>query len=776
MLRPRHPRHPRHLRHLLALALLVLLLPACAQGQRRAATPSETPRDASARTLTENAAAAGFLEQYARTNRFRSGRPASIRIAPDGDAILFLRSGARTKVQDLYLFDPESGETEVLLTAKEILAGEEEELTAEELARRERMRLSARGVATYDLSKDGAQLLTTLSGAIYVIERDTKRVTPLESDSGFPIDPQFSPDGRMVAAVRQDEVYVTDIATGEETQITFGAEGTITHGTAEFVAQEEMKRRRGYWWSPDSTRIVYQRTDTEGMETMHIMDPSDPAKAPNTWPYPRPGKKNADVRLGVTAIDAPSPGQTVWIDWDRQRYPYLATVKWPENAPLTLVVQNRRQTEQAILRADPDTGETTVLHVETDSAWINLDQRMPRWLESGDAFLWTTEREGAWTLELRDRDGDLIRRVTPPSLGYRSLEHFDEEEGELIIAASPEDPTERHLLRVPFEADAFSFEPLTRMPGVHSATFAKNRSIYIHSFQTSDGEQGSVVRRADGTALGRIPSVAEEPPFLPEPEFLTVGKRDFRAVVIRPRDFVEGARYPVIVHVYGGPLNQMVMKTPRRYVLNQWIADHGFIVVSFDGRGTPGRGRNWERAIKGDLIDLPLRDQVSALEALARKRPEMDLSRVGIYGWSFGGYFSAHAALRRPDIFDAAIAGAPVVDWLDYDTHYTERYMDLPESNPEGYEASNALTYADSLETNLLLVHGSADDNVYFMHTLKLVDALFRSDQRFAFIPLVGFTHMVAEPEVVERMWSLFVDYFERHLGDPELPDVAARR
>jgi len=759
----------------LAAASLAALLPACARNAQRSAAPADEGPKRSARQIESNPAP-GFLEQYAATNRFRSGEPTSISVTPEGDAVLFLRSGPRTKVQDLFQFDPATGETVVLLTADDILGGEEEELTAEELARRERMRLSARGIATYDLSKDGSQILTNLSGTIYVIDRKTKKVNALESERGFPIDPQFSPDGSKVASVRDDEVVVTDIATGEETQITFGAGGTISHGTAEFVAQEEMRRRHGYWWSPDSTRIVYQQTDTAGLETMHIMDPTDPAVAPQTWPYPRPGKKNAEVRLGVTPIDAPSPGQTVWFDWDRERYPYLATVKWPENAPLTLVVQNRRQTEHVILKADPDTGETTVLHVERDPAWINLDQQMPRWLKDGSGFLWTTERDGWWTLELRDATGDFMRRLTEPSLGYRSLEHLDEEAGALVVNATAGDPTERHLLRVPMEPGAFPVERLTRLPGVHGANFSKDGSIYVHSFHTMDGKKGHVVRSAGGEALGMLPSLAEKPPFTPEPELFTLGTRDFRAVVIRPRDFTKDASYPVIVHVYGGPHNQMVTKSPGRYLLNQWIADHGFIVVSMDGRGTESRGRDWERAIKGNLIDIPLKDQVRALDLLGRRIPEMDLSRVGIYGWSFGGYFSAHAALRRPDVFHAAVAGAPVTDWLDYDTHYTERYMDLPETNPAGYRASNAMTYAESLEIPLLLIHGTADDNVYFMHTLKLVDALLRAGQPFDFVPLAGFTHMVAEPEVVERMWSLIVNYFEQHLGDPELGTAVSRR
>ena len=226
-------------------------------------------------------------------------------------------------------------------------------------------------------------------------------------------------------------------------------------------------------------------------------------------------------------------------------------------------------------------------------------------------------------------------------------------------------------------------------------------------------------------------------------------------------------KYPVIVHVYGGPTGQMVRKSSRRYLLDQWIADHGYIVVCVDGRGTPSRGRDWQRAVKHDLIGIPLDDQVAALEGLGRKWDALDLSRVGIYGWSFGGYFSAMAVMRRPDVFAAGVAGAPVVDWLDYDTHYTERYMGLPEENPSGYEAANVLTYARDLSRPLLIIHGTVDDNVYFMHSLKLADALFRAGKHYEFLPLAGFTHMVPDPLVTERLYARIMRFFEENVKKP---------
>jgi dipeptidyl-peptidase-4 len=234
---------------------------------------------------------------------------------------------------------------------------------------------------------------------------------------------------------------------------------------------------------------------------------------------------------------------------------------------------------------------------------------------------------------------------------------------------------------------------------------------------------------------------------------------------VRPADYRPGTAYPVIVSVYGGPHSQQVTQAGRNYLLEQWLADHGFMVVSIDGRGTPARGRAWERALKGNLIDSPLADQVEALHALGASHPELDLTRVGIYGWSFGGYFAAMATLRRPDVFRAGVAGAPVTDWRDYDTHYTERYMDLPDSNAEGYRAASTLTYADRLERPLLIAHGTADDNVFFLNSMKLCDALFRAGKPFEFLPLTGFTHMVPDPLVTARLYQRIAEFLEDHVA-----------
>ncbi|MCH7797675.1 MAG: DPP IV N-terminal domain-containing protein [Planctomycetes bacterium] len=715
----------------------------------------------------------GFLERYAATYRFRLGRPGGIRPTPDGTMILFLRSGPQSFERVLYEFDVATGAERVLLTADRLLDGADESITAEEEARRQRRRITGRGITSFQLSRDGRRLLVPLSGRLFVLDRSDGEVREVMIDGGRPAVPRLSPDGARIAYVIDGDLYVVEVETSTQRRLTKDAQGTVSNGLAEFVAQEEMGRHSGFWWSPDSRLIACQQTDTAGVELMSIVDAMRPERPPRSWPYPRPGKANAVVRLRIVGLDG---GPDRWVEWDRNAYPYLASVTWTPNAPLTIMVQNRRQTEEVLMAVDvvtaaaPGTASARprTLLVERDEAWVDLDQRMPHWLDDGGSFLWTTERRGAWQLELRTRDGTLSRVITPVNAGFRKFIHLDEPGGRVWVLAG-NDPTETHLEQYPLREDSPPPQRISQAPGGHGAVFARGGSVFVHSYSGMTGEWFRV-RAADGTVLGELLSVAETPPFGDDlsgsVSFTTVGSNpQFHAVLVRPRDFQEKRTYPVIVHVYGGPTGVMVSKSSRRYLLDQWIADHGYIVVSIDGRGTPRRGRDWQRAVKHNLIDVPLQDQVDAIKFLGAQFDEMDLSRVGIYGWSFGGYFSAMAVLRRPDVFHAAVAGAPVVDWMDYDTHYTERYMGLPRDNPTGYEASNALTWAADLERPLLIVHGTADDNVYFMHSLKLADALFRAGRPYELLTLAGSTHMVPDPQVVQSLYTKIMDFFETALG-----------
>jgi dipeptidyl-peptidase-4 len=704
----------------------------------------------------------GYLRAHAQTRGFMLGRPLRPQPTPDGQAVLFLRSEARIAKLSLFEFDVATGKTRELLTPQQLLKGAEENLSPEEKARRERMRVSVGGFTTFQLSKDGKLILLSLSGRLYVYDRITNKGQELKTGPGTLLDPRFSPDATKVAYVRDHDIYVLDLATQKENRVTTGGTEAVSHGLAEFIAQEEMGRFSGYWWSPDATHIVYQENDARDVEVWHVADPIRPGQSPQPFFYPRPGKANVKVRLGIVPVQG---GETRWIAWDEAKYPYLASVRWPKNGPLLVNVQNRDQTELVVLEADVATGKTKTLLTETDPAWVNIHQDFPHWLDSND-FLWLSERDGGPQLEIRTPNGRLRRVLVSADQGFQNLVHVDTKSGQVIYNAST-DPTQSHLFRISL-AEGSDPIPLSKETGLHAAVFARDHSLYVHTTRLLSAMPVTTVHRGDGTLVGTLPSVAEEPPFDPRVDLVQVGKETFRAAIVWPRQFDPKKRYPVLVDVYGGPHHLHVLASKNRWLLDQWYADQGFIVVALDGRGTPGRGRTWERAIKNKFSSVPLDDQVAGLQALGQRYPPMDLKRVGIDGWSFGGYMAALAVLRRPDVFHAGVAGAPVIDWLDYDTHYTERYLGVPPQADDVYKENSLLTYAADLKRPLLLMHGTADDNVYFRHTLKMVDALFRAGKDFEVLPLSGLTHMVPDPLVMESLHARIARFLQKHLGAPE--------
>ncbi len=683
-----------------------------------------------------------FLRDYAQTRGFMLGRPTQAIPTPDGSAVLFLRSKPRDTSLALYEFDVSSQKIRELLTPEQVLGDTPETLTPEEKARRERMRVSSTGFTNYQIFDDGSRVLLTLSGQLYVLNRSDNTVKKLATGTGTLLDPKFSPDSKTVSYVLDNDIYLYDLSTRTERRLTTGGTAQKTHGLAEFVAQEEMSRFSGYWWSPDNQQIIYEEADASGVEVWHISDPAKPDQAAQPFYYPRPGKTNVSVKLGLIAGTG---GETTWIRWDTQKYPYVAQVRWEKNGPPTLVVQSRLQQELALLKIDPITGQTTPLITEQDSTWINLHPDAPRWLQNHKGFLWVSDLAPGPQLELRDPTGKLKKILVPSTQGFQRLVSTD-------AYLASKNPMSSELWSLP------GHKCLSTTLGQNSAVFSKDNSIFVLTSSTSTQMPQTTVHKSNGKLIGELPSVAETPPFVPQVKF---GKT---TVIIRPENFDPHKKYPVLVDVYGGPGHNHVVLAMRNWLLDQWLANQGFVIVAIENRGTPNRGHDWERALYQNFGSVPLDDQVSGLQELGKQFPELDLSRVGIFGWSFGGTMAALAVLKRPDIFKAAVAGAPVTDWEDYDTHYTERYLGLPQDNPKAYQEASLLTYADKLEHPLLLVHGTNDDNVYFRHSLKLADALFKAGKDFEFLPLVGQTHLVLDPAFTEKLWERMAGYFRKHL------------
>ena len=693
-----------------------------------------------------------LLADAAATYNFRLGVPAPLAITADG-AVLFRRTPARGFAADLFELSP-TGAVRTLATAADLLGASEETLSAQEKARRERTRTATRGVVDIDVSADGTTVFVPIGGMFVLIDRAHGTRTTIDP-GGAAYDPHLSPDGAHIAFVRDHALWIIG-RTGAARPITAPPEGH-EDGVADFAAQEELGRTRGYWWSPDGTQLAVQRTDNRAIDTIYVSDPRHPERVPVPFKYPRAGTANAMVSLGTVAIGRTSPATAfdTTMAWDPS-VEYLASVDWSTNAPLTAQVLDRDQTTVTVLVLDAS-GTTRTLHSERDEAWINVNVGAPRWLPDGSGFLWLTERLGAWTLELRDRDGKLTKQLTPPAL---MLHHLVGIVDGAAIAITTPTQTVQQVWRIPLDGGVM--QRLDREDGVANVTRAKHGVTVVETMLAAGGRAVTAISARGAHAL---PIVAEQPSLVPTTvlETITLDGRLHNVAITRPRAFDPDRRYPVLLKVYGGPHALTVQAARDIYVMDQWYADAGFIVVRSDNRGTPGRGRAWERAILKDLITVPLADQIGALRAVAARHAELDLDRVGVTGWSFGGYMAAMAVLLHPELFKAAVAGAPVTDWALYDTAYTERYMKRPQDNAAGYAHGSTLTHAAKLARPLLIIHGITDDNVHFANALALVEELYVNAKRAEFITLSA-THMVPDPKLSLARERVQIEFFREKL------------
>ncbi|WP_062442935.1 prolyl oligopeptidase family serine peptidase [Herbidospora daliensis] len=672
-----------------------------------------------------------FPRLHARTRRFTLGVPRGFTLTPSGDKVIFQRTKSGTDpVTCLWELDVASGE-ERLLVDPLILGAAEEELPPEERARRERARESAGGVVGFSYA--GHRIVFTLSGALYVWEAGEIRW--LKTPGGV-IDPRLSPDGGKVAYVSGGRLRVQDLETGSDFEV--AGEDGATWGLAEFIASEELDRMRGYWWSPDASALLVARVDDSPVQIWHIADPANPGNEPVSVAYPAAGTANARVNLYIVGLD----GIRTEVPFEHE---YLVTASWDSFGPL-IVTLARDQKSLRLLSVDPTTGGTTLVREDVDDTWVEAAPGVPAHTADG-AVVWVADADGGRRLFVG------AGPVTPPSLQVRSV--VDVDDNVVLFTASGGDPAQVQL----WSYAQGTLSPLSTDAGVF--TGRRSGGVTVVVAQSLDHEGVSVrVIRLDGSSAP-IASVAERPGLDLRVSLSRAGSRELSTAVLLPSWHVEGsAKLPVLMDPYGGPHAQRVLHSHRMFLEPQWWAEQGFAVIVSDGRGTPGRGPAFEREVHHDFT-VTLDDQVEVLQSMPH--PDLDLTKVAIRGWSFGGYLAALAVLRRPDVFHAAIAGAPVTDWRLYDTAYTERYLGHPS---EGHYEHSSLLAADAekLERPLMLIHGLADDNVVAAHTLRLSSALLAAGRPHTVLPLSGVTHMTPQEVVAENLLLLQVEFLRRAL------------
>ena len=797
-----HARFPAPLRAmplgLAALALAALWLAACERGE---GPPPRTGGQAPVESLCVRGifAPPGPDGELLREVSWR----------PDGGAVAFLAPASRDSVTGeevlaLWLADPATGERRLLLGTEELLGGERQTFGEAEEALRERLRLSARGITSYQWSPDGDRVLVPLSGDLFEHDTRTGSTRRLTDTPAPEFDPRYSPDGSRIAFVREGDLWLLDVETRATRRLTPGAGDTLSYGVAEFIAQEELGRRRGHWWSPDGARIAFTEVDERDVPIFALTDFREDYGGLTEQRYPRPGDPNATVRLWVARVDSLTPADSaapaVRVDLPSGPDWYLARVAWrPDGRSLIVQALPRSQDELRVLEADAASGAARTLFVERDETWVSIGDD-PQWLPDG-GFLWTSERSGREHVYRYDASGRLRHPVTAGEWSVASVAHVDAEGGWLYFTGHVSGPFERHLYRARLDGSAAEaadggvqsdgagaqgrtppLQRVSREPGWHQVTFAPDGGRYVDTWSTATRAPSVSTRDADTGE--RLAWIEENDPArlaiygLVRPEFLWVrpiddgGMREdsLPAMLYRPRDFDPERRYPVLVYTYGGPGSQTVVDdwpSRGRGLWHQLMVQRGFLVWSCDGRGTGARGKDWVELVHERLGILESEDQAACVRALWRNEPAADSTRTGIWGWSYGGFMAARALVQEPETWAAAAAVAPVSDWRDYDTAYTERYMELPSENEEGYEETSVLPAVDSLADPFLLAWGTTDDNVHPVHSERLVDALIAAGQAPEVHIFPGRGHAIGDPPARIALFGALADFFTRRLGGP---------
>jgi len=706
-----------------------------------------------------------------------------IQVAPDGSRVTWLQGRSDDQDQlDLWEYHVADGEKRLLVDSLRLTPGEEQ-LDEVEKARRERLRIYSSGIVEYGWAPDGRALLFPLAGDLYYLElgSEPRRLT---TTGATETDARISPLGNYVSFVREQNLYLIDAATGAERALTSAGGDAVSYGMAEFVAQEEMYRFTGYWWSKDDRRIAFTRVDESGvaLKDRYEIGAGGVTSIPQRYPFA--GTPNAVVELFLLDLDS---GAVREIELGEDKDFYLARVDFSPDGTLAVQRQTRDQKTLELIFVDPDTLRQRVVLREEQPRWVNLHSDLT-FLEGGERFIWSSERSGYNHLYLYRKDGTLLHQLTdgdwpvaPAGRSGGAVRAVDEAGGMLWFTGSRESPTERHLYRVPLEGgDA---QRMTAEGGWYDAKVAKGAQFYIEYGEGPLRPPYIAVRSADGELLAWINenALAEGHPYYPYLE----SHRDFTFGALEaddgtplyyrlmlPAGFDPAQRYPAVVYLYGGPgVEPQARKAwpidGRLQGLNQVLARNGYVVFTLDNRGSANRGKAFEDAIYRSMGNPEVRDQLRGLEWL-KAQPYVDPDRVGIHGWSYGGYMTLMLLLKAPGAFAAGIAGAPVTNWRLYDTHYTERYMGDPDDGDGRYEQSSPMSYAQNLADPLLLVHGMADDNVFFDHTVQIVEALQKNARPFEMMTYPGQRHRIVGEAENTQLWNLYLTFFGRYLGQAD--------
>lgn len=702
-------------------------------------------------------------------------RPTQLRFSPDGKRVSYLRGKQDDlRQQDLWEYHIADGANRMLVDSK-ALAPADEQLDDVEKARRERMRIAGKGIVEYTWAKDGNSILFPLAGDVYLYRLDAEpaeAVRRLTNTEVFETDARVSDGGRYVSFVRDQNLFVIDLESGEERQLTTDGGSTIRNGMAEFIAMEEMDRDTGYWWSPDDRFLAYTRVDESPVELAKRYQIFANSFKVIEERYPFTGKNNVRIRLAVLEL---ASGKQAWVDLGDDEDIYLARVAWtPDASTLVLQRQSRDQKRLDLIAADPRDGSSRVVLTETSDVWINLHDNLKFLERSPGEFVWASERSGFQHLYRYDLGGKLLGQITSGDWAVDRLQAIDEDRGVVFFEGFADSVLEKHLYEVPL-AGTKAARRITTDAGWHDISMAESGAAYIDSFSSRRTPPRVSLHAADGARLTWLVANAldQSHPYFPYlerhqvPEIGTLEAEDGQTLyysLLKPVDFDADERYPVIVYTYGGPGARVVSdQWLATTAFHQYLQQQGYLVFALDNRGSAHRGTAFEFPIYKQMSKVEVRDQQRGVEHL-KTLPFVDAERIGIYGWSYGGYMTLMAMLQAPGTFRAGISGAPVTDWRLYDTHYTERYMSTPDANSEGYEQSAVASHVKQLRGSLLIIHGMADDNVLLNHSTLLFREMQKQGVLFESMLYPDETHSFQDPAINVHRTQMMMRFFGRHL------------
>jgi dipeptidyl-peptidase 4 len=703
-----------------------------------------------------------------------------LKISPDASRITYLKGKSEEKDRlDLWEYNVRDRQERLLVDSKVLAANER--LSAEEIARRERQRTAAlSGILEYSFAPSGRALLFPLDGKLYYYDlaKPAAGAVAQITHEGFATDAAISPRGGYVAYIRDQNLRVYDLAAHSDRALTEDGAGAIKNGMAEFIAQEEMGRSTGYWWAPDERHIAFVRVDENPIAVTQRFEIAADNVATFPQRYPTTGGPNVLVRLGVADVRT---GATTWIDLGSNPDIYIARVNWlPDGKTVAVQRESRDQRKLDLLLADVDTGQSRVLLTETSESWIELNDELS-FLEKSKEFVWASDRDGYTHLYLYDYDGHMLRKITAgpwcvDDFRGRAIKGIDEKHRLIYFSATQKSPTERHLYRASLDgSDPEHPVRITREDGIHGITMSRGASLYLDNFNSTTQPPQVSLRSVDGGLIAflsenRLDEHHPDAPYRKDnsiPEFGTLTASDGQTLhyrLFKPMPFDPAKRYPAIVDVYGGPGTERVLNAWTGSSFTQILTRAGFAVFQLDNRGSAFRGAAFQAPIHGRLGEIEVSDQIQGARWLA-SQSYIDATRLGVWGWSYGGYMTLMLMFKAPELFRAGVSGAPVTDWTLYDTHYTERYLETPADNAAGYDASSVLPYAQGLRGKLLVIHGMSDDNVLFLNSTKLFRRLQDLGKPFEVMVYPGAKHGLLRQHDGRHAYATMADFFGRTLN-----------